>query len=256
MRAILFAAIILASAGCIKDVPDPALQEFSDDFEDYTQWEDMVQEDGSRWTKFNINEINTSASPIQLDTIIVRSGKQSVRFHCRQADPEMKEICKCNLNKEGLYFKAGDVVYYSAWYYVQRSDSAYGTFFIWDLEAVVDATLGVRVMAWEENMEFERNKMGASNIFQEGDITLFPVNRWTRFELEVKLSQARKGYVKMWLDGKEIMNRDNIRTLPKDRITLAGNTHGYYDRLQAGITAKSGTEELVVYMDDLEIKKR
>jgi hypothetical protein len=254
MRFIFFISVIVLFAACQKNIPEPALKEFSDDFESYADTSTMVLPDGSAWTKFNINEINTSSEAIRIDTIRFHSGRQSVRFHCKQTD--LNEICKCNLNKEGLHFKAGETVYYSGWYYIERNDIFYGTFFVWDLEAVVDGTLGIRVMAWEENLELERNKMGLPNIFQDEDVTLFPVNQWTHLEMEIQLSQYRKGSVKMWLDGKEIIYRNNVRTLPKDQMNLLWATHGYYDRLQVGITAKTGTEELTMYVDDVTIRRK
>jgi hypothetical protein len=147
-------------------------------------------------------------------------------------------------------------VYFSAWYYLESQTMDYGTFFVWDLEEIANGTPGVRVMCWEENLEFERNKLGWSNVFQDGDVTLFPINRWTRLELEVKLSQYRKGSVKMWLDGKLLVEKDKIVTLPKDRINMQWATKGYYDRIQVGITAMNSTTDLVLYVDDVEIRKK
>lgn len=255
MRALHFLFLPVFLWGCTK-APQGLKTEFTDDFEAYSSVSDLIAPDSSAWTGINLNEINTSTEPLRIDTVIVHSGKRSVRFHCKQKDAEKKEVCKCNLNKDGLFFKQGDVVYYSAWYYIERSDSDYGTFFVWDLEEIVNGSTGIRVMAWEENLELERGKIGLSNIFQKEPVTLFPVNRWTRLELEVKLSQYRAGHVRMWLDGKELLYRDHIRTLPKDAINLGWGTKGYYERLQSGITAKGGTEELVLYLDDMVIKKK
>ena len=241
---------------CHKNAPDGSLQEFSDNFEAYSDTNGIVGSADNQWTEYNINEINVSANPVSIDTAIVHSGKKSIRFDCLQNDPEMKEVCKCNLNKGNLNFRQGETVYYSAWYYIQHQDMHYGTFFVWDLGQIVEGSLEIRVMAWEENLELERNKLGMSNIFQEQPAVLFSVNQWAHLELEVKLSQHRKGSVKMCLDGKEIINKEDIITMPKDRINMVWGTKGFYERVQCGITAKNGTQDLIMYMDDVEIRRK
>ncbi|MEW6469116.1 MAG: heparin lyase I family protein [Bacteroidota bacterium] len=254
-KAFLFIIIAPALFSCHREAPEIALKSFSDDFERYSSINEMVGTADNQWTEFNINEeINVSAMPVTLDTTIVHSGNQSVRFHCLQTDPDLKEVCKCNLNKSNLYFKQGEIVYYSAWYYLQHPSMDYGTFFLWDLGEIVQGSQEIRVMAWEENLELERNKIGLANLFQPQPALLFPINRWARLEVEVKLSQYNKGYVKMWLDGNEIINKDKILTQPKDIANLVWGTKGYYERIQSGITAKGGTSELVLYMDDVEIR--
>lgn len=245
--------LFLFLAACVKQ-PKNSITSFSDGFENYNTVDEVVSDADEAWTYFNLNEINVSTEPFRLDTTIVHSGSKSLRFHCKQIDAEYKEVCKCNLNKNNLFFKIGDVVYFSAWYYVERSDNNYGTFFILDLEEIVNGSTGVRIMAWEENLEFERGKIGLSNIFQESNVSLIPVNQWTHVEMKLRLSQDRNGWVRMWLDGKEIINCHNIITLPKDHINLAWGTKGYYERAQVGITAKGGTEELIIYVDDVELR--
>jgi hypothetical protein len=74
--------------------------------------------------------------------------------------------------------------------------------------------------------------------------------------IEIKLSQSRHGAVKMWLDGKQLLEKDKIVTLPKDRINVGWRTKGYYDRIQVGITAKNGTQDLVLYADDVEVRTK
>jgi hypothetical protein len=167
---------------------------------------------------------------------------------------DLSEVCKCNLNKSNLNFEQGETFYYSAWYYIERPDNHYGTFFVMDLGEIVHGSLEMRVMAWEENLELERNKISLPNLFQEQPAVLFPVNRWTHLELEIKLSQYKKGSVKMKLDGVEILNKDKVVTMPKDKVNLVWDTKNYYERVQVGITAKSGTQDLVMYVDDVEIK--
>lgn len=250
----IIAIFIVTLIGCHKEDIGPGLKEYHDDFERYSTWEELVDSlGGDRWTEFNINEINTSANPISLDTVIFHSGRQSVRFEASQNDPGFVEVAKCNLNKNGFYFPHGETLKYSSWFYLERAANDYGTFFVFDLGEVVGGTSEIRIMAWEENLELERNKLGLPNLFQEQPAKLFPVNQWCHIELEVKLSQYRYGAVKMWLDGEEIINDDNIITMPKDRGTLVWGTKGYYERIQVGITAKSQTQDLVLYVDDVDI---
>ncbi|MFI5172105.1 MAG: heparin lyase I family protein [Chitinophagales bacterium] len=255
MRNLIFFFSAICFISCNTKIPEGAIEEFSDDFEDYTDASELVDAENIHWTEFNSNEINISTSPFNIDTITVHSGNQSVRFHCKQNDPALNEVCKCNLNKGNLYLKHGETIYFSAWYYLEHPTMDYGTFFVWDMEEIAAAVTGVRVMAWEENLEFERNKMSLPNIFQDGDVTLFPINTWTHLEMEIKLSQYDNGSVKLWLDDALLIDKDNIRTMPKDIITLAWGSQGYYDRIQVGITAKNSTEELVLYVDDVEWKK-
>ena len=250
---LLFSAVIIFNS-CHKNAPSNSLREFSDNFESYHSTSEMVGPADNQWTEFNVNETNVSTDTISIDTVIVHSGRQSVRFHCVQNDPAMTDVCKCNLNKGNLFFKQGETVYYSCWYYLQRNDMNYGTFFVWDLGQIVHGSLEIRVMAWEQNLELERGKIGLSNIFQKSPATLFPINRWTHLELEIKLSQYDRGSVKMWLDGNEIINKDKVRTMPKDIANLIWDTKGYYERVQVGITAKNGTQDLILYADDMDIK--
>jgi hypothetical protein len=237
---------------CHKNAPEGSLKFFSEDFESYSDTAGMIGSSPSQWSEYNINEINISTNPISIDTTIVHSGNKSIRFECEQNDPNLTDVCKCNLNKGSLDFQQGEIMYYSAWYYIEHPDSSYGTFFIWDIGQVVHGSAEIRVMAWEENLELERNKIGRRNLFQPNDPVLFPVNRWVHFELEIKLSQYKKGYAKMWLDDQLIIDADKIVTMPKDRATLAWGTKAYYERVQVGITAKHGTQKLVMYVDDVE----
>lgn len=247
-------AIFIFSLGCHKEDIGPGLKEYHDDFERYSTWEELVDSlAGDRWTEYNVNADNLSADPIAIDSQIVHSGNRSVRFSAIQNDAGYETVIKSNLNKNGFYFPHGETVKFSAWYYLRQSSMEYGTFFILDLGDIAGGSQEIRVMCWEENVELERNKIGLPNIFQEQPAKLFPINQWCHFELEVKLSQYRTGTVKMWLDGEEIINKDNILTLPKDRGTLVWGTKGYYERIQVGITAKSLSQELTLYVDDVDI---
>lgn len=247
---IFFFIVFLIS--CNKDASEGSIKHFTDDFENYADTAAVTGASPNQWTEFNINEINVSGNPVSIDTSIVHSGNKSIRFECIQSDPEKTEVCKCNLNKGGLDFRQGETMHYSAWYYIEHPDSSYGTFFVWDLGQIIKGSAEIRVMAWEENLELERNKISLPNLFQEQPAVLFPVNRWTHLEMDVKLSQYRKGSVKMWLDGQLLIDKDKIITMPKDRANLGWGSKAYYERVQVGITAKSGTEKLVMYVDDVE----
>ncbi|HTF06298.1 MAG TPA: heparin lyase I family protein [Bacteroidia bacterium] len=252
-HALFIFALFVLSIGCHKEDTGAALKEFHDDFESYSTYEDLIGTGDHQWTEFNINEFNLSANPITIDSQIVHSGLRSVRFDCTQNDPGFVQVAKCNLNKGGFFFKHGETFHFSAWYYLRRAAPDYGTFFILDLGEIVGGSSEIRIMAWEENLELERNKLGLPNLFQEQPAKLFPVNQWAHIELEVKLSQYRYGAVKMWLDGEEIINKDKIITMPRDRANLVWGTKGYYERIQVGITAKSGTQDLVMYVDDVDV---
>lgn len=247
-------AIFICSLGCHKEDIGPGLKEYHDDFERYNDWTELVDSlAGDRWTQYNDNEFNLSSTPFSIDTVIVHSGNKSVRFHASQNDPGYEEVIKCNLNKNGFYFKQGETLHFSAWYYIEHDTTAYGTFFILDLGDIAGGSQEIRIMCWEENVEVERNKIGLPNLFQEQPAKLIPINQWCHVEIEVKLSQYQKGAAKLWIDGQEVINKDKIITLPKDRVTMSWGTKGYYERIQVGITAKNHTQDLVMYVDDVDV---
>jgi hypothetical protein len=243
---------------CHKESLDSKIDYFMDDFESYDSVPELTPADGGRWTLINDNEINVSTNPVSIDTTIVHSGNKSVRFHCRQLDPDMNEVCKCNLNKNGIYFRQGQTIYYSAWYYVE-STSDFGVFFVLDLEEMSSGTAavsGVRIMVDENGPGLERGKIGLGNLSpDEADSIDFPVNQWVHLEMELKLAQDRHGSVRIRMDGNEIVNHSTIKTLPKDFANLVWGSRGFYDRMQVGITAKSETVDLVMYVDDVLIMK-
>jgi hypothetical protein len=250
----IIAIFIVTLIGCHQEDIGPGFKEYHDDFERYNDSADLVDSlAGDRWTEYNVNDVNRSTNPISIDSVIVHSGNRSVRFEAVQPAGTFQDVVKCNLNKNGFYFPHGETVMFSAWFYIEDSTMDYGTFFILDLGDIVGGSQEIRIMCWEENVEVERNKIGLPNIFQEEPVKLIPINQWCHVELEVGLSQYRNGFTKMWIDGEEVLYKNNIITLPKDRGTLVWGTKGYYERIQVGITAQSYSPGLVMYVDDVDI---
>lgn len=251
---VIITIFVVTLIGCHKEDVGPGLKEYHDDFERYSDWTELVDTLGDdRWTVYNINEFNRSTNPISIDTVIVHSGNHSVRFEAVQPPGTYNDVVKCNLNKDGFYFRQGETLKFSAWFYIEDSTMDYGTFFILDLGDIVGGSSEIRIMCWEENVEVERNKIGLPNIFQEQPAKLIPINQWCHVELEVDLSQYRNGSVKLWIDSEEVIYKNNVVTLPKDRGTLAWGTKGYYERIQVGITAQGDSPGLVMYVDDVDI---
>lgn len=82
-----------------------------------------------------------------------------------------------------------------------------------------------------------------------------PRNQWVNITMEVKLSQKKNGYVKIWQDNQLIIEGYDRKTLPKDFLYSQQGTKGMYQSIEFGVTANSSSTDVIMYMDDIEVKK-
>jgi 5-keto 4-deoxyuronate isomerase len=76
-----------------------------------------------------------------------------------------------------------------------------------------------------------------------------------RIQLEVKLSQRNKGYIKLWQNGELILDHDKVQTMPRDMIYVTQGTSGVFRQVEIGLTANGSGAPAILYVDDFVIRK-
>ncbi len=244
--------IVVLSFSCNKEKWFGGPNFMSEDFESYTVVDSLFKDDESRWS-YNQNTID--GNYIALDTNIVHTGNQSLKFFAIVSPPN--DASKCSIVKQHMAFYEGDVVRMSAWYYVEGTAPA-DWLFLFDFEeqAAIGAGPGIRLATTENSGIVLEHKYFATDIYQsEGQEIFIPRDQWFNLTMEVKLSQKKKGYVRVWQDNLLILSEDNSRTLPSDFLYSQQGTKGMYQSIEFGITANSKDRDLVLYLDDVLVEK-
>jgi hypothetical protein len=156
-----------------------------------------------------------------------------------------------------MAFYEGDVVRISAWYYIEGTEPA-DWLFLFDFEeqAAIGAGPGIRLATTEANGMVVEHKFYEDDIYQTpGQDVLIPRNQWFNLTMEVKLSQKKKGTVKVWQDNQLIIDKSETKTLPKDFLYSQQGTKGMYTSIEFGITANTKDRDMVLYMDDILVEK-
>ena len=248
----LLILIVLVSIGsCSKEKWFDGPNSVQDDFESYASTDSLFPDDESRWS-FNQNTV--TGNFISIDTTIVHSGRQSIRFFAYASDEQT--VSKNSLVKQHMSFYEGDVVRISAWYYIEGSSNA-DWLFLFDFEeqAAIGAGPGMRLANSEKGICVE-HKFFNDDVYQEtGQEVFLPRNQWFNLTMEVKLSQKKKGYVKVWQDNVQVLSSENRKTLPKDFLYSQQGTKGMYTSVEFGITANTKYSDLVLYLDDVRVEK-
>lgn len=245
--ALLFVFIL---SGCNKEKYFGGPNFMQEDFETYTSADSLFPANESRWS-FSQNTV--SGNYIALDTTIVHSGSQSLKFFAYASGDA---VSKCSIVKQHMAFYEGDVVRMSAWYYIDGNANA-DWLFLFDLEeqAAIGAGPGMRLANSETGIAVE-HKYFADDLFQEsGQEIALPRNQWFNLTMEVKLSQKKKGYVRVWQDNVQIISADKQKTLPKDFLYSQQGTKGMYQSIEFGITANTKSSDMTVYVDDIDVQK-
>jgi hypothetical protein len=100
------------------------------------------------------------------------------------------------------------------------------------------------------------HKFFNDDVYQtDGQEVQLPRNQWFNLTMEVKLSQKKKGYVRVWQDGVQILSSDNRKTLPKDFLYSQQGTKGMYQSIEFGITANTKSSDMILYLDDILVQK-
>ena len=168
--------------------------------------------------------------------------RRSTKLHAHDADNACNE---------------GDVVRVSAWYYIEGTENA-DWIFLFDFEeqATIGAGPGIRIANTENTGLVLEHKFFNKDIYQtEGQEITLPRNQWVNITMEVKLSQKKKGYVKIWQDNVLVLSGDKRKTLPKDFLYSQQGTKGMYQSIEFGITGNTKNSDVVLYMDDILVEK-
>ena len=167
-------------------------------------------------------------------------------------------ISKSDIANNKMSFWEDDIVSISAWFYLAGTDEL-NYVFLFDIEedVMIGASPGIRIAMDEKGcLLIERNKYGQSTIQQPvNDRIPFPRNQWVELKIELDLQQKKTGYIKLWQDNVQLINAENVQTLPTDKLYYIQGTKGMYQSIQIGITATTSNYDVTLFIDDIEIKK-
>lgn len=222
------------------------LDAWSDDFEAYAGYRDLLAGDGEDgWSEQITDDRNT----IGLTDEQVRSGVQAVRFEAVATDGGAS---KASLFVNDLALLAGTTVAISGWYWLEEGEQPV----LMDLEetVVVGAGPGMRLMLDEQDRVWvERKKYLKPSLHQEDEGVPFPRRTWVELRLEVALRQDRQGEISFFQDGERLVHADGVQTLPTDWTYAIQGTRGLYTNAEFGLTAAGPTDALL-YVDDVSVE--
>lgn len=251
---VLFLLVLLLSlaAGCNKEKWFDGPNSMSEDFESYAHVDSMFSNNDVHWS-FHQNTV--AGNYITFDTVIVHTGNKSLKCFAHASSTDA--VSKCSISKQNMAFYEGDVVKISVWYYIEGSESK-DWIFLFDFEeqAAIGAGPGMRLANTTATGITLEHKFFNDDVYQtEGQDIALPHDQWFNLTMEVKLSQKKKGYIRVWQDGVQILSSDNRKTLPKDFLYSQQGTKGMYQSIEFGITANTKESATVLYVDDIEVKK-
>jgi hypothetical protein len=242
----LIAILVLASCNKRKIFDGP--NSYADDFEAYTTKDDLIDGNDELWSFFQLTD---EANTITIDTSIVHSGNQSLRFYGVAGSSENTK--KCSINKQFMAFWEGETVKVDFWCYLEGNEDI-DWLFIFDLEEKVPIGAGPGMrLAIVNNKLLLEHKYPQPNVEQQGTGIAFPRNEWVHVEFETKLERKDKGYVSVRQNDVEVLRVDNWQTLPKDILYANQGTKGMYNQIEFGLTANSDDNDHVMYLDDVTI---
>lgn len=244
-----FSTFILA--GCYKEQFKDRPDFFQDNFESYSVLHDLLSGEDKLWS---LTQLTKRGNTITVDSKKSHWGNNSLKFVAEKSDNE--GASKSSIAKQNMAFMEGETVRMSGWYYVEATNIP-EWLFLMDLEeqTAIGAEPGMRLAIVD-------NKLRVEYKFYEKDITQpsgqeidFPGNQWVELIWEVTLSQKNKGSVRLWQNGKLIINSANNRTLPEDFLYFQQGTKGIYSSCEIGITANSKDNDLTIWVDDIKFEK-
>ncbi|XOV67743.1 MAG: heparin lyase I family protein [Fluviicola sp.] len=246
-----FIIAILVLASCNKREVFDGPNSYADGFEAYSTKEDLIDGNNELWSFFQLTD---EANTITIDTTIVHSGNQSLRFYGVAGTSESTK--KCSINKQFMAFWEGETVKVDFWCYLEGNEDI-DWLFIFDLEEKVPVGAGPGMrLAIVNNKLLLEHKYPQPNVEQQGSGIAFPRNEWVHVEFETKLERKDKGYVSVRQNDVEILRVDNWQTLPKDILYANQGTKGMYNQIEFGLTANSDDNDHVMYLDDVSVSKK
>jgi hypothetical protein len=248
MKLLIIILAVILLAGCNKKNFFDGPNTFSEDFEGYSIIEDIVVGDDLLWSFF---QQTYDENTITIDTNIYHSGGKSVRSYA--IAPTGDGTSKSSINKQNMAFWSGETVQVDFWLYLEGND-AMDWLFIFDIEeqTAVGAGPGMRLAIVENKILLEHKYLNP-NVLQLGEGIEFPRDQWVNIRFESKLSQKKKGWVKVWQDGTLIIDQDKWKTLPKDFLYFQQGTKEMYNQIEFGATANSDDNDVVIYVDDIDV---
>jgi hypothetical protein len=224
---------------------------FEDNFENAASAADLITP--ARWHLSNTDPERAGKADnyydlgnrITLSRTVVRGGAASLKFHAR---PSSRMTSKASLVKNIMYFKKGDDVYVSGWFFIEDTPSIYdaGGMTLVDLESSFMQSVGLRIIFRQNDaLAFELELPKTQFMQDSGSEVRFPTDRWVHVEAHAFLSD-QAGRVEIWQDGRKVLDKQG-RTLP-----LADTV---YDRFEVGVSAiaRGSRYEKSLYVDDIVI---
>lgn len=252
MNRYIYLSLLLLLLSCNKEKFFDGPDAFSDDFEAYADIDSLLSgADDEFWSFFQSTQ---PENVLSIDTTVFHSGGKSIRTSAVPSN-DAEGASKCSFAKQNMAFWEGETVSVSAWYYLEGTASAQWLFLM-DLEeqTAIGAGPGIRVAVVDEALTIE-HKYPRPNIHQPEDSRIsFPRDQWVHVRLEVLLSQKKKGYIKLFQDGSQLIEQNDWQTLPKDILYFQQGTKGMYSSVEFGLTANTFENDMVLYVDDVEIK--
>lgn len=244
----LYSFVLLLAASCTKESVFGGPDFYEDDFEGYTLSDSLVDGDDERWSFF---QITNNSNTIDLDTSVVHSGDQSLKFDAVDGGDQLS---KCSVVKQFMAFLEGSTVLLEAWYYVESSSS---TDWLWlmDFEekTAIGAGPGLRLAIFEDALILNYKLEGGENTKQPEETKVdFPLDQWVHVEMEVLLSQKKDGWIKIYQDSELLIHDTDVRTLPVDKLYHTQGTKGQYSQIEFGITANGTGADQILYLDDVK----
>lgn len=229
----------------------PVTRTFREGFEGAASADDLFT--AERWHASNVDPKRAGqkdnyyalGNRVTLSRDVVHTGEAALRCY---AVASATDVSKASIWKGIMYFKKGDDVYFSGWFFIEDTPSLYdaGAFTLFDLESTFMKSVGLRtIFRVGDSLTFELELPKTQFRQDRGAEVSFPTGRWVHIETHAFLSDEA-GLVQIWQDGRKVLEKKG-RTLP-----LADSV---YDRFEIGVTgiAQGSKYEKIVYVDDVTI---
>lgn len=251
MRKLNFIFFLMLAFSCKKEKVFDGPDYYSDGFESYNSIDSIIDGDNEKWSFF---QLTYEGNNVSIDSLITHSGNRSVKSEAKAANNE-NGASKASINKQFMAFFEGETVQVDFWIYIVGEAEA-NWMFIFDLEEKVPigAGPGMRLALVENELTLE-HKFPNPNVHQnEEDAVKMPRDQWVHIRFETLLSRKKKGYVKVYQDDVLVIETKNWKTLPSDILYFQQGTKGMYDQIEFGITANSQDNDMIMYVDDIEVQ--
>lgn len=273
MKKLTLIGIILILTSCSKD--DNATPEvenvvdylFEDGFETTgNDLQELFPIDGSRWSNLQVVNPNNGENQIELESIIVTEGNNSLRIYSRASDATLS---KADIEKGSFNAPEGSTVRISASFYIASINNIENLMLIdleccacWDPSVPNNQCPGIRLMMKDnDHLSIERGKILGSTIVQS-DVA-FPRNQWVDVVWELKLSQDNNGLNKLSINNQEVISESGMNMPNASLFATEFANNGidfelqeplFYERFQIGATANPTQFDIELFIDDVKFE--